>query len=341
MIKTESAKRVVIAIDRFESILLLLLISVLFYLVQPIRTEKNLKLRSRTPGKIITQLQNRGYSVAWPDTLILRMLGRPGTGWVYLGHERMSRLDFLHRLASADRFVRITLIPGETSVLFFDQMGRRLHKDPEKLFTAYRALSPYPEGGILAESYNVPLRYDARQAVQYLVNLSEKRFHRLARENGIAYTPQTWLRILTIASIVQKEAANRSEMPVIASVIYNRLKKRMRLQMDGSLNYGRYSHIRVTPRRIREDNSSYNTYRHRGLPAAPVCNVSAAAIRAALHPARTDFLYFFRNDRGTHDFFRNYRAHLREVRTKRRELREEKKHMKSLPRAATLPAEKM
>lgn len=253
----------------------------------------------------------------------------------------MSRLDFLHRLASADRFVRITLIPGETSVLFFDQMGRRLHKNPEKLFTAYRALSPYPEGGILAESYNVPLRYDARQAVQYLVNLSEKRFHRLARENGIAYTPQTWLRILTIASIVQKEAANRSEMPVIASVIFNRLKKRMRLQMDGSLNYGRYSHIRVTPRRIREDNSSYNTYRHRGLPAAPVCNVSAAAIRAALHPARTDFLYFFRNDRGTHDFFRNYRAHLREVRTKRRELREEKKHMKSLPRAATLPAEKM
>lgn len=329
--RTGSVKRVIVTIDRFESILLLLLVSVLFYLVQPIRTEKNLELRSDASEKIISQLQKRGYALAWPDRFLLRMLGRPERGWIYLGSERMSRLDFLHRLASSDRFVRITLIPGETSVIFFDQMGRRLHKNPEKLFAAYRSLSPYPEGGILAESYNIPLRYDAHQAVQYLINLSEKRFRRLARENGITYTPQSWQRILTVASIIQKEAANRSEMPIVASVIYNRLKKRMRLQMDGTLNYGRYSHIRVTPRRIREDNSSYNTYRHRGLPAAPVCNVSATAIRAALHPARTDYLYFFRNDRGTHDFFRDYRAHLREVRAKRKELKRGEKHTKSLP----------
>jgi UPF0755 protein len=139
------------------------------------------------------------------------------------------------------------------------------------------------------------------------------------------YDPKTWQRILTIASIIQKEAANRKEMPLVASVIYNRLKRKMRLQMDGTLNYGRYSHVRVTPRRIRDDNSTYNTYKHRGLPEAPVCNVSTAAIRAALHPAKTDYLYFFRNDWGTHDFSKNYRKHLKKVQKKRKELQREKR----------------
>jgi UPF0755 protein len=97
----------------------------------------------------------------------------------------------------------------------------------------------------------------------------------------------------------------------------------MRLQMDGTLNYGRWSHVRVTPERIRDDNSTFNTYKHRGLPASPVCNVSEAAIRAALHPARSDYLYFFRNDRGTHDFSVSYRKHLKKVRKKREELRRE------------------
>ena len=56
-------------------------------------------------------------------------------------------------------------------------------------------------------------------------------------------TRKKWFKILTIASIIQKEAANDAEMPLVASVIYNRLDKGMRLQMDGTLNYGIYSHV--------------------------------------------------------------------------------------------------
>ena len=297
-----------------------------YYFSLPLRTPKNLKIPKASVATIITQLQRQGIAVGTLDAWLLQRWKAPLPGWVYLGHTRMSRLDFLHQLASSrNRFAKVTLIPGETTVIFMDQLARRLGLDARRLMDAYHRLSPYPEGGILADSYNVPLRYNEGQAVNYLLNLSRRKFSRLATASGFAYEPRHWQTILTVASIVQKEAANRREMPRIAAVIYNRLGRRMRLQMDGTLNYGRYSHVRVTPRRIRDDNSSYNTYRHRGLPDAPVCNVSAAALQAALHPASDNALYFFRNDRGTHDFFRTYKAHLKEVHKKRRELEAEKR----------------
>ena len=69
----------------------------------------------------------------------------------------------------------------------------------------------------------------------------------------------------------------------------------MKLQMDGTLNYGLYSHSKVTPERIRNDNSGYNTYKIEGLPKEAVCNVSRNAIDAVINPAKTDYLYFMRD----------------------------------------------
>ncbi len=70
-----------------------------------------------------------------------------------------------------------------------------------------------------------------------------------------------WKKYIIIASIIQKESANKKEMPIISSVIVNRLKKDMKLQMDGTLNYGLNSHKKVTPNMIRNDTSTYNTYK--------------------------------------------------------------------------------
>jgi len=259
-------------IDRFETIMLLLLLAVLFYLSLPLRTEKNLRLEGDSWSSIIAQLQRRGYAVGAPDAWLLERLGSPQAGWVYLGKNRMERLEFLHRLAApSSRFRPVTLIPGETTLLFLDELAKTLDKNATRLREAYRRLSPYPEAGILAESYNVPLHYSEERIVNYLLNLSERRYRKLAAEAGIPYDPKNWQRILTIASIIQKEAANRREMPLVASVIVNRLKKRMRLQMDGTLNYGRYSHVRVTPQRIRATTAPTtptNTAASRKLPSA-------------------------------------------------------------------------
>ena len=122
-----------------------------------------------------------------------------------------------------------------------------------------------------------------------------------------------WQKFIIIASIIQKEAANVEEMPLVSSVIYNRLKKDMKLQMDGTLNYGQYSHVKITPQRIREDTSSYNTYMYKGLPPNPICSVSKEAIFAAIFPKATNYLYFVKNKNGTHTFSQNYETHLENI----------------------------
>ena len=88
----------------------------------------------------------------------------------------------------------------------------------------------------------------------------------------------------------------------------------MRLQMDGTLNYGLYSHTKITPERIRNDESSYNTYKFEGLPKEAVCNVSLDAIKAAISPAKTDYLYFMRDkSTGKHIFTTNVKDHNKAV----------------------------
>ena len=99
-------------------------------------------------------------------------------------------------------------------------------------------------------------------------------------------------------------------MPLVSAVIHNRLRSKMRLQMDGALNYGKYSHVKVTPAMIRNDTTSYNTYRYDGIPQSPAGSVSFKAIQAAIFPANVDYLYFVRNKQGVHSFSKTYQEHL-------------------------------
>ena len=99
-------------------------------------------------------------------------------------------------------------------------------------------------------------------------------------------------------------------MPIVSSVIHNRLRSGMKLQMDGTLNYGEYSNVKVTAQRIKDDESPYNTYKVVGLPKDPVCAVSLEAIKAAIFPVKSDYLYFVReNKTGLHKFAVTFEAH--------------------------------
>jgi UPF0755 protein len=289
-------------------------IGLLFYLSAPLEGEKNIYLEDNSTADIIAQLRQKDYDVSIVDKWVLHQLGTPIPGWIYLGKNRLHRIDFFARLVSPrTHFRSVTLIPGETTHFFLRQLAETMDYNLTRLQQAYTELSPFPEAGILADTYRIPLHLHEKGAIRFLTSLSRKRYKKMAQETWGTWDPKRWQRILTIASIIQKEAANTAEMPRVSSVIYNRLAKKMRLQMDGTLNYGRYSHTRVTPERIRTDKTTFNTYRHRGLPASPVCNVSTAAIRAALHPEKSPYLYFMKNDRGTHDFTTTYKGHLKKV----------------------------
>ena len=302
-----------------ENIALVLIISLTFYTLVPLHiptgTEKKIKISSNTTVEsIISQLNKRGYDVGFIDKIILSNMGKIAQGEVTLKKSTYTRIDFLYQLTQAKiPLFKITLIPGETKEIFLAQVAKKLDINQTKLLNAYSELAPYPEAAISADTYLVPKKMNEKNLIKFLLNSSERTYKKLALQHYDDYNTTQWKRILTIASIIQKEAANNEEMPLIASVIYNRLDKHMRLQMDGTLNYGKYSHIKVTPERIKSDHSSFNTYKHKGLPDSPIGAVSKSAIKAAIRPAKTDYLFFMRNKQGVHDFTKSFKKHRRNI----------------------------
>jgi len=266
-------------------------------------------------SQIISYLHERNFAlIPKLDRIIIRAFGWPQSGWVDIGVARLSRADFFYRLTHAKAaMVSVTLIPGQTTVQFFDQIAQSFHLSSDKLMDAYLQFASFPEGLLFPETYHLPMGIKERHLAYYLVSLSEVQHEELSKKIFAEYNPRKWYRYLIIASIIEKEAASVEEMPLVSSVIYNRLRKNMKLQMDGTLNYGRFGNQKVTPERIRNDSSSYNTYKHTGLPPRPVATVSKDAIKAAIFPAHSDYLYFVRNKKGIHTFTKNYEAHQREI----------------------------
>ena len=274
-------------------------------------TSKVLYIPQGSINKIITHLQEKNYNVSKLDALLLRLIGSPQSGWIYLGTTRCTKADFLYKLTTAKAALQnVTLIPGETTHIFLDQLASNLQLDRKKLQDEYDAQSPRVEGVLVPNTYKLPIGISEKELIRILLDVSQKQMKKLSMKIFGNYNEKKWFQYVALASIIQKESANLEEMPLVSSVIHNRIAKGMKLQMDGSLNYGKYSHVKVTPKRIREDKSQYNTYIYKGVPKIPICNVSFHAIKAAIFPAKTDYLYFMRSKNGTHDFACNYSTHL-------------------------------
>ena len=119
-------------------------------------------------------------------------------------------------------------------------------------------------------------------------------------------------QLVTIASIIEKEARLPGERPIIASVFYNRLARGMPLQSDPTAQYNYAGEIEPAATAIREP-SAFNTYTIRDLPPGPIANPGLDSIRAALFPAHTTYLYFVARKDGTHIFSRSFKEHERAV----------------------------
>ncbi len=173
------------------------------------------------------------------------------------------------------------------------------------------------DGDVFPDTYRVA-RGTSRLALLDLARKKMEAIHDAWNRAGrIAPSPlSTWNEVVTLASIVQKETPRADEMPIVASVYVNRLRKNMRLQADPTVVYALTNglgdmqggallrgHLKVE--------SPYNTYLHRGLPPAPIANVGQAAIRAVLRPADTNYLFFVADGRGGHHFSKSYEQHMR------------------------------
>lgn len=173
------------------------------------------------------------------------------------------------------------------------------------------------DGDVFPDTYRVA-RGTTRLA---LLELSRKKMAGIQdawnRAGHIApYPLKSWADIVTLASIVQKETPRAEEMPIVASVYVNRLRKKMRLQADPTVVYaltdglGDMQGAPLLRGHLQIDNP-YNTYRNAGLPPAPIANVGQAALRAVMKPADTSYLYFVADGRGGHKFSTTYEEHQR------------------------------
>ena len=295
--------------------------AIAIYFIMPVKTKHNLNLPSSRSSQIVSYLQKEGYSVNSLDTIFLKLVTTPIKGRIYINKTDLPRYKFLLAIgARVNHYTPITIIPGETTYFVLQSISQKLDMNNTKLNSVYNQLKKYEEGNFLANTYNIPIYFKEKDVIKFIIDNSFKEYKKISNTYFNKFDLQQFKRILTIASVIQKEAANREEMPLVASVIFNRLNKKMRLQMDGTLNYGIYSHSKITPKRIKGDTSSYNTYKHKGLPTNPVCNVSKEAILATIMPKKTEYLYFMKSSSGGHNFSKNYKKHIQNIKKRKRDL---------------------
>ena len=140
-----------------------------------------------------------------------------------------------------------------------------------------------------------------------------KQFRQVATQVGLTTDVE---QTVTMASIVEKETSVAEERPLVASVYYNRLSKKIALQADPSVIYGELLKGTYTGALHHQDmqtDSPYNTYKHPGLPPGPIANPGRTSLEAALHPATSDYYYFVSNGNGHHNFARSLEEHNRNV----------------------------
>jgi UPF0755 protein len=301
----------------FEIFMLLLLIPLTYNLVPVNEGTKTFYIPSSNIDDVVKTLKSNGYEVTWIDKLMLRLRRTPDEGWYTVEPSEHGRFLFFQHLYTqkTNELMDVVVYAGETKNELTARLANDMKLDQEKLLSAYKMLAYFHEADILAQSYTIARQADENATMQYIFLDSRRQVKKFVKEYFKHKPELIELKIVhVIASIIQKESNSIEEMPLISSVIYNRLEKGMRLQMDGTLNYGPYAHTIVTPERIKNDESQYNTYKYKGLPPNPLSTVTLDALKASMKPVSSDYLFFMLNKTGAHNFAATYDKHLENIR---------------------------
>lgn len=209
---------------------------------------------------------------------------------------------------------------AQTTGLAEDSILSRL-MDPAQA-QRYDVPGPTLEGYLYPATYVFPLGSSLDAILRELTGQYRRAWTPGMRERARALGMDE-RQVVTLASIVEKEAKEWTERPTIAGVYHNRLERGMRLEADPTVQYALGEHQRRLLRRHIQEvaDDPYNTYRHRGLPPGPIASPSKGAIEATLNPAQHDYLFFVARANGTHVFTRTFNEHLREVARYRAEMR--------------------
>jgi len=227
-----------------------------------------------------------------------------------------------HHRQIAERLAELEVCPAPefAQAVFDPALLRELH-----------LRGPSSEGYLFPATYELQVDSEPAAIVRLLVAEARKRVGRVAArvpgalENLAKSDGFDEHDLVTLASIVEREAADPAEHPLIASVFFNRLRDPTfrplkSLESDPTAGYGCLVepqlapscsgfHGQVTPALLRDARNRYNTYRHPGLPPGPISNPGEHALQAVLAPAASDYLYFVASGQGHHTFSKTFAEH--------------------------------
>jgi UPF0755 protein len=241
----------------------------------------------------------------------------------YQLNDGMSPAEILRRLVAGEVFTYKFAVPEGFSIYQIAELleGRGLFKKEPFLKECFSSAllkelgieGKSVEGYLFPSTYGIPPRMDEAGLIRMMVGQFNKVYgQRFADRVKTLGTSRN--EVITLASIIEKEAVMPSERPLISSVFRNRLKKGMPLQSDPTAVYGFRAFAGKVSKRDIMRRSPYNTYLHRGLPPGPIGNPGSDAIEAVLAPATTPYLYFVAKNDGSHSFSASLEEHNRAVR---------------------------
>jgi UPF0755 protein len=226
--------------------------------------------------------------------------------------------------------VRVTIPEGFTIAQIAARLQEKgMIRDPDAFVALVRgqgqtfkaSFSPPAdlEGYLFPDTYRFPVDASPRTLAQGMLSL----FDRLVAQGldaSLRRSRRPLSEIVVIASMVEREARTDADRPRIAGVIANRLERRMRLEIDATVQYARGAHKSRLFFKDLEIDSPYNTYRRIGLPPGPICSPGLPSLKAALAPERSSYLYYVARADGSHVFARTFdehRANIAQVRRAR------------------------
>lgn len=244
---------------------------------------------------------------------------RPGSYFFRAG-ESLDQVVF-KLLQGTIKTVTVTIPEGSTNQQVADLLAYagicdskdflEASNDPQligKVFSDWE-LIPAGEGLLFPDTYNFNRPTPARKVAERMFRLTRFQIDAIFGES--LKTGLTQYEACILASVVEKEAAVDSERSTIASVFYNRLKKRIKLESCATVLY---AHGRHKERLLFDDlkiDSPFNTYLYQGLPPTPIANFGASSMRAVAHPEITDYLYFVSDGKQGHRFSKTLKDHNR------------------------------
>jgi UPF0755 protein len=248
---------------------------------------------------------------------------KPGTYLVKRGTPWSEIIDALHgghglvnTVTIPEGFTIAQIVPALARALSVPEDSVSAAVNDTAIVSRLQIPGKTPEGYLFPDTYAFPDGTKPRDAILEMV----KRFEREWKPEWTARLDtlgRTRHEIVTLASIVEREAKVASERPVIAAVYLNRLRIGMPLQADPTVQYARGSHTNRVLLKDLEIDSPYNTYRYPGLPPGPIASPGGASLQAALYPADVQYLYFVAMPDGHHEFRRTLDEHNAAVRAAR------------------------